>query len=73
LLQQRKKGTAYIKAKVGKKTYKCKVTVKSKKAPAKPAPTTPSAPVNPPAEPTSNTYRGSLKNTSTKCNIFKHA
>ena len=29
-----------------------KVTVKSKKAPAKPAPTTPSAPVNPPAEPT---------------------
>ena len=48
----KKKGTAYIKAKVGKKTYKCKVTVKSKKAPAKPAPTTPSAPVNPPAEPT---------------------
>ena len=48
----KKKGTAYIKAKVGKKTYKCKVIVKGKKAPAKPAPTKPAAPVNPPAGPT---------------------
>ena len=43
-----KKGTAYIKAKVGKKTYKCKVTVKSKKAPAEPTATPTAAPAKTP-------------------------
>lgn len=44
----KKKGTATIKAKVAKKTLKCKVTVKAKKKPA-PAPTPAPTPVAPTA------------------------
>lgn len=53
-----KKGTATIKAKVAKKTLKCKVTVKAKTA-SKPKPTPTPTPTPTPVEPTAITVMGS--------------